>query len=72
MNMVGIRIPNVGKISDREKKELRALSEELARRNKDFAGVLYDFVQLEKKRPQAAAKSASFVALALTIWLCQW
>ena len=56
MNMVGIRIPNVGKISDREKKELRALSEELARRNKDFAGVLYDFVQLEKKRPQAAAK----------------
>jgi aspartyl-tRNA synthetase len=56
MNMVGIRIPNVGKISDREKKELRALSEELAKRNKDFAGVLYDFVQLEKKRPQAAAK----------------
>jgi aspartyl-tRNA synthetase len=55
MNMVGIRIPNVGKISDREKKELRALSEELAKRNKDFAGVLYDFVQLEKKRPQAAA-----------------
>ena len=56
MNMVGIRIPNVGKISDREKKELRALSEELAKRNKDFAGVLYDFAQLEKKRPQVAAK----------------
>jgi aspartyl-tRNA synthetase len=56
MNMVGIRIPNVGKISDREKKELRALSEELGKRNKDFAGVLYDFVQLEKKRPQVAAK----------------
>src|SRR5580765_3504417 len=56
MNMVGIRIPNVGKISDREKKELRSLSEELAKRNKDFAGVLYDFVQLEKKRPQVAAK----------------
>ncbi len=56
MNMVAIRIPNVGKISDREKKELRALSEELAKRNKNFAGVLYDFVQLEKKRPQAAAK----------------
>ena len=56
LNMVGIRIPGVGKISDREKKELRALSEELARRNKDFAGVLYDFAQLEKKRPQAAAK----------------
>ncbi|HEY2393699.1 MAG TPA: aspartate--tRNA ligase [Candidatus Angelobacter sp.] len=56
MNMVGIRIPSVGKISDREKKELRALSEELAKRNKDFAGVLYDFVQLDKKRPQAAAK----------------
>ncbi len=56
LNMVGIRIPNVGKISDREKKELRALSEELAKRNKNFAGVLYDFAQLEKKRPQAAAK----------------
>jgi aspartyl-tRNA synthetase len=56
LNMVGIRIPNVGKISDREKKELRALSEELARRNKDFVGVLYDFAQLEKKRPQVAAK----------------
>jgi aspartyl-tRNA synthetase len=56
LNMVGIRIPNVGKISDREKKELRALSEELAKRNKDFAGVLYDYAQLEKKRPQVAAK----------------
>jgi aspartyl-tRNA synthetase len=56
LNMVGIRIPNVGKISDREKKELRTLSEELAKRNKNFAGVLYDFAQLEKKRPQAAAK----------------
>jgi aspartyl-tRNA synthetase len=49
LNMVGIRIPSVGKISDREKKELRAISEELAKRSKDF-------VQMEKKRPQAAAK----------------
>jgi aspartyl-tRNA synthetase len=56
LNMVGIRIPNVGKISDREKKELRTLSEELAKRNKDFVGVLYDFVQMEKKRPEIAAK----------------
>jgi aspartyl-tRNA synthetase len=56
LNMVGIRIPCVGKISDREKKELRALSEELAKRNRDFVGVLYDFVQIEKKRPQVAAK----------------
>src|ERR1700719_2043100 len=56
LNMVGIRIPSVGKISDREKKELRALSEELAKRNKDFVGVLYDFAQMEKKRPQVAAK----------------
>jgi aspartyl-tRNA synthetase len=56
MNMVGIRVPNVGKISDREKKELRTLSEDLAKRNKDFAGVLYDFAQMEKKRPQVAAK----------------
>jgi aspartyl-tRNA synthetase len=56
MNMVAVRIPKVGKISDREKKEIRALSDELAQRNKEFAGVLYDFVQLEKKRPQVAAK----------------
>ena len=56
MNMVAVRIPKVGKISDREKKEIRALSDELAQRNKEFAGVLYDFAQLEKKRPQAATK----------------
>src|SRR6266481_3725876 len=56
MNMVGIRIPKVGKLSDREKKELRPLNEEIAKRNPDFTGVLYDFIQLEKKRPQVAAK----------------
>jgi len=56
MNMVAIRIPNVGKISDREKKELRTLAEDLAKRNKEFVGVLYDFAQLEKKRPQVVAK----------------
>lgn len=56
MPAVAIRIPSVGKLSDREKKELRPLSEELAKRNKDFAGVLYDFVQLEKKQPQIAAR----------------
>jgi aspartyl-tRNA synthetase len=56
MKMVAIRIPGVGKISDREKKEIRALADELARRHRNFAGALYDFAQLEKKRPQAAAK----------------
>ena len=56
MNMVGIRIPKVGKLSDREKKELRPLNEEIAKRNPDFTGVLYDFIQLEKKRPNVAAK----------------
>jgi aspartyl-tRNA synthetase len=56
MPAVAIRIPNVGKLSDREKKELRPLGEELAKRNKDFAGVLYDFAQLEKKHPQIAAR----------------
>ncbi len=61
-NMVAMRIPKVGKISDREKKEIRALSEDLAKRNKDFAGVLYDFAQLEKKRPQAAAKIREWCA----------
>jgi aspartyl-tRNA synthetase len=54
--VIAIRIPKVGKISDREKKEVRALSEELAKRNRDFAAVLYDYSQLEKKRPQVAAK----------------
>ena len=56
MDMVAIRIPNVGKLSDREKKEIRALGEELAKRNKTFVGVLYDFSTLEKKRPEAAVK----------------
>jgi aspartyl-tRNA synthetase len=56
MPAVAIRIPGVGKLSDREKKELRPLGEELAKRNKDFAGVLYDFVQLEKKHPQIAIR----------------
>jgi len=56
MHIVAVQIPKVGKISDREKKEIRALGEEIAKRNKDFAGVFYDFNQLEKKRPQAAAR----------------
>src|SRR5258707_991557 len=56
MNMVAIWIAKVGKLSDREKKELRPLAEELAKRNPDFTGVLYDFSQLEKKRPNVAAK----------------
>src|SRR5260370_39981557 len=55
MNMVAIRIPKVGKLSDREKKELRPLAEELAKRNTDFTGVLYDFSQLEKQHHNAAA-----------------
>src|SRR5437588_2640902 len=49
MDVVAIRIPNVGKLSDREKKEIRALAEDLAKRNKQFIGVFYDFSQLEKK-----------------------
>ncbi len=56
MEMVAIRIPKVGKISDREKKEIRALSDELAKRNGNFAGVFYDFSQMEKKRPAVASK----------------
>ncbi len=54
--MLAIRIPRVGKISDREKKEIRALSEDISKRYKDFVGILYDFAQLEKKRPRVAAK----------------
>src|SRR5262249_19684567 len=56
MEMVGVSIPNVGKISDREKKEIEASGKEIAKRVKDFAGVFYNFAQLENKRPQAAAK----------------
>jgi aspartyl-tRNA synthetase len=56
VNMAAIRIPKVGKLSDREKKEIRALQEEIAKRNKDFIGVFYDFAQLEKRRPEAGAK----------------
>jgi aspartyl-tRNA synthetase len=46
----------VGKISDREKKEIEASGREIAKRFKDFAGVFYTFAQLEKKAPQAAAR----------------
>ena len=56
VNMAAIRIPKVGKLSDREKKEIRALAEEIGKRNKDFIGVFYDYAQLEKRRPEAAAK----------------
>jgi aspartyl-tRNA synthetase len=56
MEMVAIRIPGVGKISDREKKEIEAAGKEIAKRIKDFVGVFYNFAQLEKKAPQAAVK----------------
>src|SRR5579863_9511927 len=56
MEMVAIRIPGIGKISDREKKEIEASGKEIAKRFKDFAGVFYNFAQLEKKAPQAASK----------------
>ena len=56
VNMAAIRIPKVGKLSDREKKEIRTLQEEIGKRNKEFIGVFYDFAQLEKRRPEAAAK----------------
>jgi len=49
-----IRIPNVGSVGPREK-ELRPLAEELAKRNKDFSGVLY-IRSLEKKYPQIAVR----------------
>lgn len=56
MEVIAIRIPQVGKLSDREKKEIEASGKEIANRNKNFAGVFYNFIQLEKKRPQAAEK----------------
>ena len=65
MPAVAIRIPNVGKLSDREKKELRPLGEELTKRNKDFTGVLYYFVQLEKKHPQVASRIRQMCGAAL-------
>jgi aspartyl-tRNA synthetase len=56
MEIVAISIPKVGKISDREKKEIEASGKEIAKRSRDFAGVFYNFAQLEKKCPQAAQK----------------
>ena len=56
LEMVAVCIPKVGKLSDREKKEIEASGKEITKRNKNFAGVFYSFAQLEKKRPQAAAK----------------
>jgi aspartyl-tRNA synthetase len=56
MEILAISIPKVGKISDREKKEIEASGKEIAKRNKDFAGVFYSFAQLEKRRPEAAQK----------------
>ena len=56
MEMTAICIPKVGKLSDREKKEIEASGKEIAKRSKDFPGVFYSFAQLEKKRPEAAAK----------------
>lgn len=56
MEMVAVCIPKVGKLSDREKKEIEASGKEIAKRSKDFAGVFYNFIQLERKRPEAAAR----------------
>ena len=53
---VAICIPGVGKLSDREKKEIEASGKEIAKRIKDFVGVFYNFAQLEKKAPKAAAR----------------
>ncbi len=56
MEAVALRIPRVGKLSDREKKEIEASGKEIAKRIKDFVGVFYNFAQLEKKAPQAASR----------------
>ncbi|HLJ29261.1 MAG TPA: aspartate--tRNA ligase [Candidatus Angelobacter sp.] len=56
MEAVALRIPRVGKLSDREKKEIEASGKDIAKRIKDFVGVFYNFAQLEKKAPQAAAR----------------
>jgi aspartyl-tRNA synthetase len=54
--ILAVRIPKVGSLSDRERKELRALSEQRADKDKAFKGVFYDFRQMEKKTPAAAQK----------------
>jgi aspartyl-tRNA synthetase len=56
LDAIAIRIPHVGKLSDREKKEIEASGKEIAKRSANFVGVFYNFIQLEKKRPQAAEK----------------
>jgi aspartyl-tRNA synthetase len=54
--LVAVRIPKVGSLSDRERKEIRALSDERAGKDKAFKAVFYDFRQIEKKAPSAATK----------------
>jgi aspartyl-tRNA synthetase len=54
--LIAVRIPKVGNLSDRERKEIRALSEQRAERNKGFKAVFYDFRQIEKKAPGVAQK----------------
>ena len=54
--VVAVRIPNAGKLSDKESKELRAASDLRAPKDKQFLGTFYDLKQIEKKRPELAKK----------------
>src|SRR5262249_27138050 len=56
MEMVAVGIPRIGKISDREKKEIEASGKEITRRFKVCVRACYIAGQLEKKRPEAAGK----------------
>jgi aspartyl-tRNA synthetase len=54
--VLAIRIPNGGKLSDKESKDLRALADARGQKDKNFIGTYYDWKQIEKKRPELAAK----------------
>ena len=56
MPVLAIRIPNSGKLSDKESKELRAMADLRAQKDKNFLGTFYDLKQIEKKRQELAAK----------------
>jgi aspartyl-tRNA synthetase len=64
MEMMAVCIPRVGKISDREKKEIEASGKEIAKRIKDFAGVFYSFAQLEKRRSSVATRIRELCGIA--------
>jgi aspartyl-tRNA synthetase len=59
--LIAVRIPRVGSLTDRDRKDIRALSDQRAEKDKAFRAVFYDFRQLEKKAPAASQKIRELV-----------